>query len=110
VDCRYRGQSHELTVPDVASFHEEHERRNGYARPGHPVEVVALRATVTGAAPVEFDALPAPPSPGAAPDVARPRRGPAVLAAPDCTVWVPEGWEAGPGAAGAVVLRRVGAP
>ncbi len=61
VDCRYRGQSHELTVPDVASFHEAHERQNGYARPDHPVEVVALRATVTGSAPVEFDALPAPP-------------------------------------------------
>ena len=45
VDCRYAGQSHELTVPDVAVVRTRHERRNGYARPGHPVEVVALRAT-----------------------------------------------------------------
>ena len=33
LDCRYRGQSHELTVASVAAFHDEHGRRNGYARP-----------------------------------------------------------------------------
>ena len=32
--------------------------------------------------------------------------GPAVIAEPDCTIWVPEGWAAEPGAAGALVLRR----
>ena len=47
VDCRYRGQSHELTVPSVGEFHDEHRRRNGYARPDEPVEVVALRAVAT---------------------------------------------------------------
>ena len=31
VDCRYRGQSHELSVPAVAEFAAEHRRRNGYA-------------------------------------------------------------------------------
>jgi N-methylhydantoinase A/oxoprolinase/acetone carboxylase beta subunit len=103
VDCRYRGQSHELTVPDVAAFHEAHERQNGYARPGHAVEVVALRATVTGVAPVEFDALPAPATGQAS---AFPVVGPTVLAEPDCTVWVAQGWHAEPGAAGAIVLRR----
>ena len=36
LDCRYAGQSHELTVGDVAAFHEEHRRRNGYARPDAP--------------------------------------------------------------------------
>ncbi len=36
VDCRYAGQSHELTVPDLASFHVEHERRNGFSRPDAP--------------------------------------------------------------------------
>src|SRR5207237_7440404 len=45
VDCRYAGQSHELTLPDVASFPAEHRRRNGHARDETPVEVVALRAT-----------------------------------------------------------------
>ena len=33
-DCRYAGQSHELTVPSVDDFPAEHRRRNGYARPG----------------------------------------------------------------------------
>ncbi|MCB1017267.1 MAG: hydantoinase/oxoprolinase family protein, partial [Acidimicrobiales bacterium] len=60
VDCRYAGQSHELSVPDVASFAAEHERRNGYARPGAPVEVVALRATARRPAPLDVADLPAP--------------------------------------------------
>ncbi len=42
LDCRYAGQSHELTVADVDEFPAVHERRNGYARPGVDVEVVAL--------------------------------------------------------------------
>ena len=44
VDCRYVGQSHEITVADADDFPAEHERRNGHARPGAPVEVVAVRA------------------------------------------------------------------
>ncbi|HEX3622393.1 MAG TPA: hydantoinase/oxoprolinase family protein, partial [Acidimicrobiales bacterium] len=50
VDCRYAGQSHELTVASVTDFAGEHVRRNGYARPGAPVEVVALRASARGPA------------------------------------------------------------
>jgi len=102
LDCRYRGQSHELTVPDVTAFHDEHRRRNGYARPDDPVEVVALRAAATGppAAPVED--LPV------APRLDRLVDGPAVIAEPDCTIWVAEGWTARPGAAGAIVLCRTG--
>lgn len=101
VDCRYAGQSHELTVSEVAAFHAEHARRNGYERPEEDVEVVALRATVSRAAAVDIDTL--PPA-----DVAtrEPLSGPAVLARDDCTVWVPDGWVAEPGAAGAWVLRR----
>jgi N-methylhydantoinase A/oxoprolinase/acetone carboxylase beta subunit len=45
VDCRYAGQSHELTVPSVGEFAAEHERRNGYQRLGTPIEVIALRAS-----------------------------------------------------------------
>jgi N-methylhydantoinase A/oxoprolinase/acetone carboxylase beta subunit len=101
LDCRYAGQSHELTVADVADFHAEHARRNGYERPDEVVEVVALRATGRRAPAVEFDDLPAPASAGNA-EV----QGPRVLARDDCTVWVPEGWVARPGAAGALVLRR----
>jgi N-methylhydantoinase A/oxoprolinase/acetone carboxylase beta subunit len=59
VDCRYEGQSHELTVRRPADFAAEHERRNGYARPGAPVEVVALRARGSRAAPLTVDQLPA---------------------------------------------------
>src|SRR5690606_32022920 len=86
LDCRYRGQSDELTVPEVAAFHDEHGRRNGYARPDDRVEVVALRAAATGppAAPVED--LPV------APRLDRLVDGRAVIAEPDCTIWVAEGW------------------
>ncbi len=116
LDCRYRGQSHELTVADVAAFHDEHRRRNGYARPGDRVEVVALRATATRPPAVDAGALPAPerlaervePAAQGAEDVSGGPEvvGPAVIAEPDCTVWVAEGWVARPGAAGALVLRR----
>ena len=101
LDCRYAGQSHELQVASVDAFDEEHHRRNGYARPGTPVEVVAVRASASRAAPIAVTDLPAP---------AVERRacvGPVVLAELDCTIWVPEGWRAEPGAAGALVLRRV---
>ncbi len=111
VDCRYRGQSHELTVPTVEDFHDEHRRRNGYARPGEPVEVVALRATATRPPAVAAADLPAPAvAPGAGPERTGPVAGPIVLARPDCTVWVAAGWTARPGAAGALVLERSGRP
>jgi N-methylhydantoinase A/oxoprolinase/acetone carboxylase beta subunit len=98
VDCRYAGQSHELTVADVDAFHHEHERRNGYRRDDAPVEVVALRAVASVPAPVHVGDLGA---------VARaPVEGPAVVAEPDCTIWVPPGWRGEPGAAGTLVLRR----
>ena len=32
--------------------------------------------------------------------------GPAAIAESDCTIWMPDGWTAEPGAAGALVLRR----
>lgn len=98
LDCRYQGQSHELTVASVDAFGPAHEQRNGYARPGTPVEVVALRATARVPAPLEVDDLPEVARAGAA--------GPTVVAEDDCTVWIPEGWVAEPGAAGALVLRR----
>jgi N-methylhydantoinase A/oxoprolinase/acetone carboxylase beta subunit len=98
VDCRYVGQSHELTVPTVDAFADEHRRRNGYARPGAPIEVVALRATATVAAPIEVTDLPAPHR--------EPVTGPAVVAEPDCTMWVPGGWRAEVGEVGAWILRR----
>lgn len=106
LDCRYRGQSHELTVahtpelPGWVAFHGEHERRNGFARRDADVDVVALRVRAAGPAPFAVDALPAP----------RPARttsrGPLVVGEDDCTVWVPDGWIARPAATGAWVLSR----
>jgi len=98
LDCRYMGQSHEITVPAVPSFHEAHRRRNGFARPDAAVEVIALRATATRPAALTLADLPA---------VARASaEGPIALAEADCTIWVPPGWRAEPGAAGALVLQR----
>jgi N-methylhydantoinase A/oxoprolinase/acetone carboxylase beta subunit len=98
LDGRYAGQSHELTVADLADFPAEHERRNGFGRPGAPVEVIALRARVTRAAPLAVDDLPA---------IDRAVvHGPAVVAEADCTVWIPDGWRADPGPSGAWVVVR----
>jgi N-methylhydantoinase A/oxoprolinase/acetone carboxylase beta subunit len=98
VDCRYAGQSHELTVAGPDEFPAEHGRRNGFVRPGAPVEVVALRVRAR---------RPAPLSPSDLPPVARSRVvGPEVVAEPDCTVWLPDGWRAEPGPLGAWMLTR----
>ena len=98
VDCRYVGQSHELTVPTVADFPAEHERRNGHARPGAPVEVVAVRARAVAAAPLRLSDLP-PVTRGFV-------SGPAAVAEQDCSVWIPAGWRAEPRALGAWVIER----
>jgi N-methylhydantoinase A/oxoprolinase/acetone carboxylase beta subunit len=98
LDCRYAGQSHELTVPAVDDFPDEHGRRNGYVRPGAPIEVVALRARAQRPAPLSSGEL------GPARD-REPATGPAVLAEPDCTVWIPDGWTADVGGGGAWILR-----
>jgi len=115
LDCRYAGQSHELRIPQpvaavsglsaaiAEAFHVEHERRNGYARPGTPVEVTALRVRVTVASPVAIEDLPVA--------VRAAATGPATIIEDDCTIWIPPGWSAEPGAGGALVLRRLpGAP
>jgi N-methylhydantoinase A/oxoprolinase/acetone carboxylase beta subunit len=85
VDCRYAGQSHELTVPSVANFPAEHARRNGYERSGAPIEVVALRAS--GRTPSPVDQLPPPAQLEAAP-------------------WMPDGWHAEAHESGSWILRR----
>jgi len=67
VDVRYRGQSHETSVayrlgegwPALAArFHEAHRRRNGFDRPGDPIEVVTIRAEATGRPAVKWDEIP----------------------------------------------------
>jgi N-methylhydantoinase A/oxoprolinase/acetone carboxylase beta subunit len=97
-DCRYLGQSHELTVADPAGFHAEHERCNGYAREHWPVEVTAIRASAKLPAPLAIDDLPVP-----ARDVVT---GPGVLVEHDCTIWVPAGWDSRVGPLGTLVLER----
>ena len=67
VDVRYRGQSHETPVvyqPGdgwpvlTARFHRAHRERNGFARPGDPIEVVAARAEAAGEAAMRWPDLP----------------------------------------------------
>jgi N-methylhydantoinase A/oxoprolinase/acetone carboxylase beta subunit len=99
VDCRYKGQSHELTVASVDEFADEHRRRNGYAREDAPVEVVALRARARVTALLTVEQL------GSSPVERRPTSGPTVIAEPDCTIWVPDGWAAEVASDGSWVLR-----
>ena len=97
-DCRYRGQSHEITVPSVEAFDAVHERFNGYAHVGATVEVIAVRARVARRADVHVDRLPVVHRASAV--------GPAVVAEPDCTIWIPPDWTAAPGPLGALLLHR----
>jgi N-methylhydantoinase A/oxoprolinase/acetone carboxylase beta subunit len=101
VDCRYAGQSHELTVASVESFHAEHERRNGYARPGADVEVIALRARATGQPVLSPGALGGTGGRASA-------SGPEAVAEEGYTVWIPPGWS-GESEDGGWVLRPSGA-
>ncbi len=52
LDVRYAGQSYEITVPCIAGFRREfdrrHERTYGYANAARPVEVVNVRVVATG--------------------------------------------------------------
>ncbi|MEA2973785.1 MAG: N-methylhydantoinase [Actinomycetota bacterium] len=100
VDCRYAGQSHELTVPSPDDFPAEHRRRNGYARPDAPVEVVAVRARARRPPPLAISDLPPPTTDR------RPTAGPVVIVEPDCTVWIPDGWTATVADDGSWVLGR----
>ena len=99
VDCRYAGQSWELTVPTVDDFGAEHERRNGYRRDGTPIEVVAVRATARVPSGIDLGGLPPV-------DRTGPVTGPDVIAEEDCTIWVADGWTAEVHESGSWVLRR----
>lgn len=67
VDMRYRGQSHEISVPVVEgssaaaaedAFHRMHAEINGFARSDDPVEVVTVRSVAEGSAWLGWDDLP----------------------------------------------------
>jgi N-methylhydantoinase A/oxoprolinase/acetone carboxylase beta subunit len=73
-EVRYVGQSHEMAVAaghDWALlrdlFEESHRSRFGFDRPGEAIELVDLRAEVTGAAALTWHDLPSRPS-GPAPE------------------------------------------
>ena len=100
LDCRYHGQSHEVTVASVDEFPAEHWRRNGFRRDGEVIEVVALRAVATGSAPADVAEVLGRATPFPAAVV-----GPDVVVRDDCTVWVPDGWVGTPGPLGSLVLR-----
>lgn len=63
-DMRYRGQSHELEVvvsdwaDAIPGFHETHRTRFGFDRLDEPIEVVNVRATANGRAPLQWTDLP----------------------------------------------------
>ncbi len=97
-DCRYEGQSHEIMVGSVDAFHDEHERRNGWCDRSAPVAVVAIRARAHGPAPLDPSDLPTVHRSGAT--------GPSVIAEPDCTIWIPDGWTADVHPSGALLLMR----
>ncbi len=99
VDARYEGQSHELRVATVDDFAEAHRRQNGYDRPGHPVEVVALRASARRPSSLDPTRLKGGRK-------RPPMTGPAVVVEDDTTIWVPEGWSGAPGPAGTLILTR----
>jgi 5-oxoprolinase (ATP-hydrolysing) len=59
VDLRYRGTETALTLPMADSdslrvaFEQEHQRRFGYWREGHPIEMVTVRVEVVAPGPVQ---------------------------------------------------------
>ncbi len=66
LDVRYCGQAHELGVPWerdeafdrlVERFDSLHEVRNGFSRPGDPIEIVAVRCAASGEPPMTMHDL-----------------------------------------------------
>jgi N-methylhydantoinase A len=98
VEARYRGQSHEIRIPEGADFHEAHRRLYGFTR-RDPVEIVNAIVRVTSPR-----AKPRMPGLGRggrtwSGSVDRPAlrrgdrvRGPAVISEDNATCWVPRGW------------------
>ena len=133
IDCRYTGQSFELTVDGSddagTAFEAAHQQRYGYRMAGEPVEVVACRlvATVAG----ERPDLTAPKShrrakrsrrrayigakwikveviPRAALGAGARLRGPAVVEFEQATCLVAPGWRGSIDKVGSLVLERHG--
>jgi N-methylhydantoinase A/oxoprolinase/acetone carboxylase beta subunit/N-methylhydantoinase B/oxoprolinase/acetone carboxylase alpha subunit len=105
-DARYVGQSHELSLRDVApdaaalreAFAAAHQERYGYRDDDAEVELVTVRT-----AHVE-------PGPEVAWETGQPKDdeivGPTVVALPEATLVVPAGWHGQTDATGTVILER----
>ncbi len=105
-DARYAGQSHELPLRDVApdatalreAFAAAHEERYGYREDGAEIELVTVRT-----ARIE-------PGPEVTWETEHPTNdeiaGPTVVALPEATLVVPDGWRGTTDATGTVMLRR----
>jgi N-methylhydantoinase A len=111
-ELRYEGQSFELpVVADTApsadelrrAFEEEHESRYGYRDPQQPLELVTIRVTATS--PGADVALTAEPEPGV-PAAGSEFEGPTVIALPESTVRIPEGWSGSVDQTGTIRLER----
>jgi N-methylhydantoinase A/oxoprolinase/acetone carboxylase beta subunit len=101
-DVRYRGQSHELTVRGAhrdelrERFEALHEERYGHRDADGEVELVTVRVTGRLAAPrVDFGA-----------PAGEPVSGPTVVALPEATLVVPEGWSGVTDDTGTLLLER----
>ena len=134
VDCRYKGQWHEVPVAAdpiaglPARFAAEHRKRFGWDVPGEPVELVTFRVQARGALP-ELTLPTLPPGGRASPgnrriftaggEVDAPlwRRGdlgagdrlpgPCIVAGEESTTVIDEGWEAEVSPHGVLVARRL---
>jgi len=132
-DCRYGGQSHELTVRaggDAArlrrAFEAEHARRFGYTLPDREVDVIAVRLVAAVAAPrPRLSAPPADPAarrghrgvwfgswrdvevvPRGALGAGDQVRGPAIVEFSEATCLLREDWGAHVDEVGTLVLER----
>jgi N-methylhydantoinase A/oxoprolinase/acetone carboxylase beta subunit len=108
-DARYAGQSHELALRGVApratavreAFAAAHEERYGYRDDDADVELVTVRTARIEPGPEvrwEHDG-----------DAAGDAVGPTVVAMPEATLVIPEGWRGRTDATGTVVLERTAA-
>jgi N-methylhydantoinase A len=132
VDCRYRGQSHELRIDVVGSpsfvrvteaFHRAHLDRYGFEQQGVPVEAVTFRATAlgpsqdvivgrsaaTGAEPIAKRSVAGHECPvyeRTSLGVGTRVDGPALVVEMDSTTWIEDDWFAVVHESGALVMEK----
>jgi N-methylhydantoinase A/oxoprolinase/acetone carboxylase beta subunit len=105
-DARYAGQSHELALRDVPpradalreAFAAAHEERYGYRDDAAEIELVTVRTARVQAGPEVAWETERPEDDAIA--------GPTVVALPEATLVVPEGWHGRTDATGTVILER----